>query len=366
MTLPTKIFYQSPFSQNFFDYLSSFKCPIVCVCDENIRKLYSKTLLKSLHPMLKENFILSFPPGENFKSRKTLENLQDSLIQLECTSHTLILGIGGGVVLDITGFLASTFRRGVPFVAVPTSLLAMVDASVGGKNGVNIDNIKNSIGTVYFPKSVWIDAKFLLSLPEEIYLEGFAEVIKHSFIQSPELLRFLLQNKTDLLNRKPLYLQSLIAKNNQIKTSIVTSDIAGKRRRNILNFGHTFGHALEAYYAPKVSHGHAVSVGMMLETQLTTKVRAASSTAVLQELKDALQIFSLPTSIQELHRKNSIETAPDPKKILAFMAHDKKNLSGAAPKFVFLRDVGQPEPFDGKYCQEIPKETILSFLSQRF
>ncbi|WP_213357538.1 3-dehydroquinate synthase [Chlamydiifrater phoenicopteri] len=365
MTLPTQIFYQSPFSESFLDYLASFKCTVVCICDENIRKLYSDALLQTLYPLLTKDLILSFPPGEEFKNRTTLEKLQDSLIQLECSSNTLILGIGGGVVLDIAGFLASTFRRGVPFISIPTSLLAMVDASVGGKNGVNIKNIKNSIGTIYFPKSIWIDVNFSQTLSKEAYLEGFAEVIKHSFIHSPELLQFLFQNKHNLLNKDPATLNILVAKNNQIKTSVVASDLDGKCRRNILNFGHTLGHALEAFYSPKVSHGHAISLGMVLETALTMEISRRSSHFMLTQLKDSLQIFDLPTSFHELYEKNFLEAHLDPEKILSFMAHDKKNSTKRNPKFVLLNDIGKPEPFDGKFCCEIQEDIIFSFLKSQ-
>lgn len=231
-----------------------FDGPVVVITDSRVAKLYGKTLAERLNCPL-----IVIPEGEASKSREMKDGIEDQLIELGFGSDMTIIAFGGGVVSDLAGFVASTYCRGVRFIAMPTTLMAMCDASVGGKNAVNIGTVKNAIGTFYEPESLLVDPTVLSSLSEKEYLAGTAEMLKHGLIWDRALWDFLQSNLTAWKERDTLFLQKCIEWNIQIKIEVIkTSD------RHILNFGHTVGHALEMQL--EMNHGLAVATGMWIET----------------------------------------------------------------------------------------------------
>lgn len=199
-------------------------------------------------------------PGESFKVQQTIDQVIDQLIEYGADRKTTIVGVGGGVVTDISGFAASVYMRGIPFGFVPTSILGMVDASIGGKNGVDVGHYKNLVGTIRQPAFLFYDTSFLQTLPPEEWINGFAEVIKHAAIKDAALFRELEKNSIHYYKKNKKALAALIRKNVMIKSAVVMKDEFEAGDRKLLNFGHTLGHAVENIY--ELPHGHAVAIGI--------------------------------------------------------------------------------------------------------
>lgn len=259
---------------------------------------------------------------------------------------SLLINLGGGVVTDLGGFVASTFKRGIEFINIPTSLLAMVDASIGGKNGVDLGMLKNQIGVVNNPRFVIVDPTFLNTLPKQEITSGFAEMLKHALIDSKDYWEQL--QGFDITNLKNTH--NLIWKSIEIKNNIVTQDPKELGARKVLNFGHTLGHAIESYCLesksrPTLLHGEAVAIGIVLATYISSalvgfdKNKLASVTA-----------FILTNFKKQTFNKQDIES------IIALLKHDKKNKAGAV-LFVLLEDFGKTH---------INKEVSNSLIKEAF
>lgn len=274
--------------------------------------------------------IIEFEAGEDYKNIETCIQIWEVLTELWADRKSLIINIGGGVVTDLGGFVASTFKRGIDFIHIPTSLLAMVDASVGGKNGVDLGNLKNQIGVINTPIMVLIDSHFLNTLPQKQMRSGLAEMLKHGLIYDAQYWeKFLDLNKIDLAD-----LDAIIYESIKIKNDIVTQDPIEKGIRKALNFGHTLGHAIESYFLEntnKISllHGEAIAAGMILESYISWQKKMINS----QEYN---QIKATIKSIFEdiLFEENDIEP------ILELLIHDKKNEYGNI-QFVLLDGIGK-------------------------
>ena len=227
---------------------------VMVITDTNILKYYG-------------DFFRTFPVieigmGEKNKSLDTLTHVYHQLLELGADRNTFIVAAGGGIVCDVAGFAASTYMRGVPFGFVSTTLLSQVDASVGGKNGVNFGGYKNMIGTFNQPQFVLCDTSMLQTLPEREFISGFAEIVKAAAIRDAVLFDYLEQNADKAINRDPETIRHLVVESVKIKASVVENDERERGERRILNFGHTFGHAVEVLTG--ISHGEAVSIGMMM------------------------------------------------------------------------------------------------------
>ncbi|MDQ1354418.1 MAG: 3-dehydroquinate synthase, partial [Acidobacteriota bacterium] len=245
--------------ENLEKYTSGAKK--VIITDENLNRLY--------HNRFPPWDIIEIGTGEKIKTLETLEYIYKKLVELEIDRSCFIVGIGGGIVCDVTGFAASTFMRGLPFGFVSTSLLSQVDASVGGKNGVNFYGYKNMIGMFNQPNFVICDPEMLKTLPQKELISGFAEVVKHAAIGSEELFTFLEINFQKALDLDGEILEKLIYDSVTIKADVVREDEKEKGKRRILNFGHTLGHALEK--TTGLPHGEAVSLGMVFAAELSLK-----------------------------------------------------------------------------------------------
>lgn len=292
---------------------------IYVITDHNVLKLYKDFLIKKLSSF-KLHFV-SVEPGELSKSLATYEEVITKLLNLGIRKNHLIVGFGGGVVGDLAGFVAATLFRGTPFIQIPTSLLAMVDSSVGGKTGIDLKHGKNLIGAFKNPLKVFIDPKFLDTLPKPEYKNGLAEVLKAGLIGDVQLYRYLQKNNI-------LTIQEIIQAV-QVKANIVKKDPYEKNERMYLNFGHTFGHAIERHYDYAMKHGVAISYGMLISLELGIEAKITDP-KLYDEVKNILLRLELVK-----------EPLLDKKLFIDYITHDKKNLADGL-RFVYLKDVGKP------------------------
>ncbi len=255
---------------------------MVLITDENVFAYHKKKFL---------NFnVIVIKAGEKFKNQTTVDTIIKKIIQLGANRTTTIVGVGGGVVTDITGYVASIFMRGINFGYVPTTLLSLVDASIGGKNGIDVGVYKNMIGTINQPTFIAEDLSFLNTLPQDEWKNGFAEIIKHACINNKKMFNELQENSIVTYKAKKEKLQLLIQQNATLKATIVAKDIDEKGERKLLNFGHTLGHAIENTY--ELSHGQAISIGMLFACKLSQEILGFNETDKVRKL---LEQYNLPT-----------------------------------------------------------------------
>ncbi len=247
------------------------KHAVYVISDSNVFRLYSEitTKILSSHKCFRE--ILFFPAGEESKSREQKALLEDILLERKAGRDTVLVAMGGGVTGDLVGYLAATLHRGVPLIHVPTSLLAMVDSSIGGKVGINHPAGKNLIGAFYQPQAVFTDISFLNTLPDEEFKNGMAEVIKYAVILDDELWDWLEQEAEVVLRKDLLVLERIIDRCVHLKIQVVEEDEKESNYRSILNFGHTLGHAIEKLSRFQIKHGFAVAKGMELAAKISQK-----------------------------------------------------------------------------------------------
>jgi len=269
--------------------------------------------------------------GEQFKVQATVDSLIRQLIELGADRKTTLIGVGGGVVTDLTGYVAAIYMRGLSFGFVPSSILAMVDASVGGKNGIDVGVYKNMVGTIRQPQFLLFDYSLLKSLPKEEWINGFAEVIKHAAIKDAALFRELEKNKLSTYQRDKGALAKLIRRNVVIKSKVVERDEFEKGDRRLLNFGHTLGHAIEKRY--ELSHGRAVSIGMVAASMLSEQFTPFKDTdRVIATLKK----YGLPT----LYDASGAMADFDAKEVMNVLRKDKKKEKDMM-NYILLNKIGE-------------------------
>lgn len=288
---------------------------IVVISDSNVAECYFEKIKYSFQNLGLSPLFFSFPAGEQFKTRETKQVLEDKMLFAGCARDTILLAVGGGVTCDLVGFLASTYCRGVPVVYMPSSLMGMVDASVGGKTGVNTPYGKNLIGGFSFPASVWMSIDWLKTLPEADFLSGMAEVLKHAFISGDEHVQWLVKHHQQIVEKDESVLMEMIWQSCQIKNAIVKQDAYESGYRQILNFGHTIGHAIEAYEDYQWSHGDAVALGMRIEVIIAMLLGVLPKEHV-KNIHEVIHLFGL---IKMSH------AVMDIKHIEKWLLRDKKN-----------------------------------------
>jgi 3-dehydroquinate synthase len=289
----------------------------VIITDENVARFYQQVF-----PQMP---VIQIKTGEEIKTLETAGRIYQQLISLEADRSVFLVGIGGGIVCDITGFVASTYLRGVRFGYVPTTLLAQVDASVGGKTGVNFMGYKNMVGVFNQPEIVLCDPILLNTLPEEELVCGFAEIVQHTTIADVDYFALLEREAQNALALNPEVLEQVIYKSVEIKADIVNRDETEKGERRKLNFGHTFGHAVEKSMG--LPHGKAVSIGMMVAAALSASKQMLTATDV-DRIRSLLSRFKLP-----------VKADADSGSIIDAMGRDKKR-EGDGIHFVLLDKIG--------------------------
>lgn len=301
----------------------------IIIVDENTHDSCLEYLITTF-PNLEDAEVMLLPAGEENKVMEVCFQVWQALSEYNISRNDLIINLGGGLVTDVGGFIASVFKRGVSFVHIPTSLLGMVDASIGGKTGINLGSLKNELGVFMHPEAIYIDSRFLHTLPNQELINGFAEIIKHSLIAKKDLWEVLKTiDPAELLNYPDL--TNLIAISSGIKIQIVDEDPLEKGKRKVLNFGHTIGHGIEGYCLntdEPVAHGHAVALGMIAESYISYKLKLLTE----RELMDICLYIS---QLYEALFFNEEER----KAILQLINHDKKNASGKV-KMALLNGIG--------------------------
>lgn len=266
------------------------------VADRTVRDLYAGQFLENMRKARLHCILITFPPGEKSKSRRVKAKIEDELFENGIGRDGCIIAFGGGVTGDIAGFVAATYMRAIPYVQVPTTLLAMADSSVGGKTGIDVPAGKNLVGAFYQPKAVFIDPLYLESLPKRQVRAGMAEVIKHAVVADPGLFNRLSRNAAELLEAGPDAMEPLLAKNCSIKAGIVSRDEREGNLRQVLNFGHTVGHAMEKLSGYRILHGEAVAAGMAVEVEIARRMKLISAeeaekiTGLLKKFRFSLRL----------------------------------------------------------------------------
>lgn len=319
---------------------------IVVISDDTVAHYYADAMIKNLQTSNRPVHLLTFPPGEHYKTRATKERLEDEMFAHLCTRDTLVIALGGGIVTDVAGYVAATYCRGVPAIYVPTTLLAMVDASIGGKTGVNTARGKNLIGTFTQPAHVYMDVDFLDTLPKVEFNTGMVELIKHALIADKNLFTQIERNLVTLQDKD--YLQAMIYRSCEIKRDIVEQDPEEKNIRQLLNFGHTVGHVLEALSDYEIRHGEAVALGMIAECYLSTQMGLLNPKAT-EILTQLLLSYGLPLTLPANF---------SPQQALAYFSLDKKNTNQQV-RCVLLKDLGVPFVENGQYSQVISPELLV-------
>jgi 3-dehydroquinate synthase len=319
---------------------------VAIVTNTTVAPLYLEKVAAPLRAAGREVVEIVLPDGEQFKTWESLMQVFDALLANKCDRKTTLVALGGGVIGDMTGFAAASYMRGVPFVQIPTTLLAQVDSSVGGKTGINHPLGKNMIGAFYQPRAVLADTSTLDTLPVRELSAGLAEVIKHGAILDAPFFDWIEQNIGQLVAREPAALAHAIARSCEIKADVVRKDEREGGLRAVLNFGHTFGHAIEAGLGFGTwLHGEAVGCGMVMAADLSQRLGLIDEAAV-ERMRALVQAAGLPIVAPDLGAERWIE----------LMEVDKKN-EGGAIKFILLKPLGSPS------VTGVPRETLLATLA---
>ena len=313
-------------------------CPgakkVALIVDKNVPNKFKNKLKKYLKKYTV--FIFEYSVNEKFKTFTNVNKLVEKCLAVNFNRNDVLISLGGGILGDYSAFAASIIKRGINFINIPTTLLAQVDSSIGGKTGVNSTLGKNLIGSFYQPKVVISDVEFLQSLPNRELVCGYAEILKHSLILKNNFFNWLKNNSKQLLvNRNLNLLKKAIIESCKIKIYFVNKDVYEKNIRMILNFGHTFAHAIEAHnnYSKKINHGEAVIMGMMMATKLSY-IKKLCSLSTLNQLKYIYDSNNLKYDIKKIFKKNEYS------KIAEYMSTDKKNNDNKI-NLILLKKIGQ-------------------------
>jgi 3-dehydroquinate synthase len=322
---------------------------IILVTHPSLFRLYGEKVLAGLKKQGWTTDIIEVPEGEKSKSLYQAEIIYDRLLDFNCDRKSVLIALGGGVIGDLTGFVAATYQRGIPFVQVPTTLLSQVDSSVGGKTAVNHPKGKNMIGAFYQPRLVVADLDTLQTLPQKEFRAGLAEVIKYGVISDINLFEYLENNTEKILQLDHEYLAHIIKTSCAIKAQVVEKDERESHYRMILNFGHTLGHSIESLTSYlQFIHGEAVAIGM---------VHAAKISRQLGKCKD-----EVPIRLCEVIRKCGLPSQwpdLDSQKVIESLYHDKKTMNHKI-KFIVVKEIGRVE-----IVEDMPESDILKMLQSK-
>jgi 3-dehydroquinate synthase len=323
------------------------------ISDSRVAELYGQRVLADLRGAGRRAELFTFPCGEWNKTRATWAELTDAMVHARVGRDGAVVALGGGVAGDLAGFVAATYLRGIPFVQVPTTLLAMLDAAIGGKTGVDIPAGKNLVGSFHLPRFVLADVETLATLPKAHVAAGMAEAIKHAVIADAAYLEAILADAAAIRARDIPALERVVTRSVAIKEEVVSADPRESGRRQVLNFGHTIGHAIEARSGYALTHGEAVAIGMVAESILAESLGVAEP-GLAAAVRGALEAFALPVTIPE-------ELLPGD--LLDTLQADKKGRAGTL-RFALPQRVGaMPQRADGAWTVEAGAEAILQALA---
>ncbi len=345
--MQTKIQFQNSKTADYTIYIDElepihFDRKVAIVTNPKVAGLHLNRLLEKI--TARERYIITVPDGESYKNQQRLDLILENLFNHRFDRGSLLIAFGGGVIGDMTGFAASVFQRGIDFIQVPTTLLAQVDASVGGKTGINNRFGKNLIGAFYQPKAVYIETEFLQTLPEREFGAGVAEILKMAVTFDADFFAFLEQ--ADLHDRTAL--AEAIKKSVETKAKVVAADEREKGVRAVLNYGHTFAHVIENLTGySRYLHGEAVAIGMVMANRLAVKL-GLLSVEEANRIKALLKRYGLPTTY-------SVE---DPETFYEAFFHDKKT-QDAVITFILPQGIG-----GYKIVSDLPKEQVLDLLRE--
>lgn len=323
------------------------------ITDDHIQPLYGDTLLKKLRTLGLNAFLMSFPAGESAKNQNTQQQIFDALFREGCGRQTLILALGGGVVGDLAGFVAATYMRGIPYIQIPTSFLAMIDSSVGGKTGIDTPFGKNLIGAFWQPKAVIADTHCLNTLPMHHLVNGFIEALKMFLTHDAKSFQYARSHLDQLSAKNPIFLKTIMTKAVQIKANVVQADEKEQHERATLNFGHTFGHAIEILSQYELLHGFAVALGILVEAKL-------SELLGILPPEDYAQIES---TLAELGIRGNQLKYFDIDTIIQHTQLDKKAKAGKA-RYVLLKTIGCVEHTGRIFTQPVSDEIVKEAFNQ--
>ena len=328
---------------------------VAIVSDETVARLHLDRLTRSLADAGIDSTPVLVAPGEKSKSFATLETVTNAILSARLERGDIVIAFGGGVIGDLAGFAAGIARRGMGFIQMPTSLLAQVDSSVGGKTGINTGHGKNLVGVFYQPQLVLADTDVLDTLSPREFRAGYAEVAKYGLIDRPDFFAWLEKNWREIFDGGPERTEA-IAISCQSKADVVARDERETGDRALLNLGHTFGHALETatnYDSARMVHGEGVSIGMVLAHQFSAKMNLASPDDAAR-VEAHLRHVGLPVSIDDIPGE-----LPSPEKLMDYIAQDKKVARGALT-FILTRGIGQ-----SFIAKDVPPSAVLSFLQEK-
>lgn len=320
----------------------------ILITDSNVNRLYGKTVEERLRQEALPAKIIEIPAGESSKSIGMVMDVATQLLELKASRKCLLIALGGGVVGDLAGFVASIYKRSVPYVQIATTLVAQVDSSVGGKTGIDLQQGKNLLGTFYQPRAVFIDLSFLKTLTDRDFKNGMAEIIKYGIISDEEMFDLLEAERAGIVERQSTLMKELVVRSCKTKARIVERDEKEGDLRRILNFGHTLGHALEAASDFRLSHGEAVAIGTVGASMISQKLGfldEASHGRIVRLVKE----YGLPTEIPR---------GFDADDLLDFMASDKK-VVGRKIYFVLIKKIGTPF-----VTADVPTSTIKEVIEE--
>lgn len=324
----------------------------VIVTDDNVCDQYAVPLAQTLKNHHQHCLLITIPAGEAQKNRETKASIENQMLEAQCGRDTVLIAVGGGVVSDIAGFVASTYCRGIPSIYVPTTLLAMVDAAIGGKTGVNTPEGKNLIGSFHQPRYVFCDPNTLSSLPHDEIANGMVESLKHALIKNPTFfdeINTLLDNHSDLRSVPSEQWASFIATSCQIKCDIISLDEKEQGgARQLLNFGHTVGHAIEQELHYKISHGQAVLIGMRIASDLSYQLGHLSN--------HDLSLIKATLEKIQYHHCATLQPEQIPQ-LLDYMQLDKKSINKEA-HFVILKTMGDAYCHNNRYSFPVQIDVI--------
>lgn len=304
----------------------------VCIVSESrVAGFYMEALKEVFSPVAREVIDFVFPEGEASKNLNTVQKLYEKLILAHFDRKDLLVALGGGVVGDLTGFAAATYLRGIDFIQVPTSLLAQVDSSIGGKTGVDFDAYKNMVGAFHMPKLVYMNLSALKTLSRRQFISGMGEIIKHGLIKDMDYYQWMKEHREDILKLDLKVLSKLIYRSCEIKRDVVESDPKEQGERALLNFGHTLGHAVEKLENFTMLHGECVSLGMVCAVYISCQ-RGLITGEMYEDIRDTLKGFGLPVTLTQ--------AALDAREIVNTTRLDKKMEAGTI-KFILLNPAGR-------------------------